>query len=358
MQYSYDNILSKMNDKFMELSGYEADEVSDVGIKMKVLAGEIFSLVSEIESAKKQMFVTTATGEKLELHSALAGTERLRGNKSHGMIMFRLDVPLEYEVTIPKGTVCTNSNGTLNFVTSEDAKIERGETFAFVESEAEKSGSQYNVSPGEVTTIVTYFSVGIGISNSTSFVGGSDDENDEELRKRTVELMRNKPNGLNKKYYISLAESVEGVNSASVSEGNSQKYSISIYIAGKGKTVEESVLRKVQDKITANKSVGIDISVSNASAVKVNVSVQLTTINGYLFNDVKGPVEDAIHKFFENIAIGNSVTAAALGNVIYSVPGVGNYKFINFNDVSIGLKQFAVLGTLTVEQIPNYTEVM
>ena len=56
MAYTYNEILERMNDKFEELSGYSPDRASDIGIRIKLLAGELYSLCTEIDGIKKQMF--------------------------------------------------------------------------------------------------------------------------------------------------------------------------------------------------------------------------------------------------------------------------------------------------------------
>ena len=63
---TYDAILARMKEKFQELSGFSADDASDVGIRMKVLAGEVFSLWNGLEWLKRQAFPATAMGEYLE----------------------------------------------------------------------------------------------------------------------------------------------------------------------------------------------------------------------------------------------------------------------------------------------------
>ncbi len=351
MDYSYEEILERMSDKFYELSGYEADRVSDVGIRMRVLAGEIFSLTSELDQIKKQMFVTTASGDKLDLHAQMAGTERIKGEKAQGRIMFRLDVPLEYDIIIPKGTICTNSEGTLNYVTIEEQSIESGSNYAFVWCEAENSGKRYNVSPDTVTTIVTYFSVGISITNSMSFQGGTDDESDEKLRERIIELMRNKPNGINSQYYKTLAESVDGVYSACVVANSGGAGAVSIFIADRGKEVTEAVRTEVQTAADQNKSIGIYVFVNKASAVSVNVTLKISVKDGYSFSEVKTAAEEAVTEFFNTLSVNEDVTCASLGNAVYAVEGVKNYQLIGFQDTSIGYSEFASLGTLTVSSI-------
>ena len=45
---SYEEILERMKNKFTELSGSNVNDDSDIGIRMKVLAGEIFSFFGKI----------------------------------------------------------------------------------------------------------------------------------------------------------------------------------------------------------------------------------------------------------------------------------------------------------------------
>lgn len=349
MQCTYDEILERMNSKFFELSGYEADRVSDIGIRIRLLAGEIFSLSSDIDTIKRQMFPNTATGQYLELHAQQRGLERRKGYKATGQLLFRLDTPLEYELTIPKGTICTTSDGSLNFVTSEEAVIIRGGNFAFINTEAEKSGTQYNVSPNEVTTIVTYFSVGISIRNASSFVGGTDDETDSELRERIMYSMRNIPNGANADYYISLAKSVENVQSASVRKRDGQS-AIDVYIAGRGQLVLDSDCTEVQRVINANKALGVDVYILKAAKINVGVTVTINIESGYDFNTVKANLENNIREFFLNLCIGENVTLSALGDIVFHTDGITNYSFGSMTDTEISQTEFAVLSEITINQ--------
>ena len=348
MNCTYDEILERMNNKFYELSGYEADRVSDIGIRIRLLAGELFSLTSNIDWLKKQMFPNTASGEQLELHAQQRGLTRRKGNKSTGQIIFMLDTPLEYEVTVPKGTICTTSDGALNFVTTADASIMRGGNFVMAEAEAENSGTQYNVAPKAITTIVTYFSVGISIHNASAFSGGTDDETDEELRKRIMHSMQNISNGVNGEYYISLAKSVEGIQSATVLADN--VYTLVVTLGGRGCIPDDDAHKTARSLLNENKAIGISVSVLKAQAVDVSVSVSVTVKSGYTFDSVKAEVENNITEYFKNLSVGESVTLNALGDVIFHTDGVEKYEFSDMTDTSITKKQLAILSDITVTQ--------
>ena len=348
MNCTYDEILERMNNKFYELSGYEADRVSDIGIRIRLLAGEIFSLTSDIDWLKKQMFPNTASGEQLELHAQQRGLSRKKGDKATGQIMFKLDMPLEYEVTVPKGTVCTTYDGALNFVIAQDATIIRGGNFVMAEAEAENSGTQYNVPPKAITTVVTYFSVGISIQNSSAFSGGTNDETDEQLRKRIMYSMQNIPNGANSEYYISLAKSVEGIQSATVLPDN--VYTIVVTLGGRGCVPDDSAYRAVQEVLKNNKAVGISVSVLKAQPINISVNVSVKVKSGYDFNTVKTDVENNITEFFKNLSVGEDITLTALGDVIFHTDGVENYSFVDMTDTDITSKQLALLSDITITQ--------
>ena len=59
---TYDQILSSMQNKFFELTGVNADDASDIGIRMKVLANQLELLYIATEKQYKQIYPQTATG--------------------------------------------------------------------------------------------------------------------------------------------------------------------------------------------------------------------------------------------------------------------------------------------------------
>ena len=62
MSETYESILSRMQDRFQELAGFPADDASDIGIRLKVLAGELFSACTNLDWLKRQVFPQTAQG--------------------------------------------------------------------------------------------------------------------------------------------------------------------------------------------------------------------------------------------------------------------------------------------------------
>lgn len=143
---TYDEIYNRMKSEFSAKSKYDFDEASDAAIRMRVLAGEIFNAMTNIEWLKNQMFVATASGEYLDYFASQRGLERKQAQKAQGEITFFINEPVENSIFIPKGSmVATADTEPLRYVTVEDAKIAAGNTLVSVSAEADKAGKISNI---------------------------------------------------------------------------------------------------------------------------------------------------------------------------------------------------------------------
>ena len=102
---TYDEIYNRMKSEFSAKSKYDFDEASDAAIRMRVLAGEIFNAMTNIEWLKNQMFVATASGEYLDYFASQRGIERKQAQKAQGEITFFINEPVENSIFIPKGSM-------------------------------------------------------------------------------------------------------------------------------------------------------------------------------------------------------------------------------------------------------------
>lgn len=347
MTYSYKEILKRMMDKYTQLSGHDADDHGDTGIRLRLLAGEIFALGSYADWLKKQMFYTTASGEQLDMHARQFGISRNKGTRAQGRVMLSLNVPVEYDITIPSGTVLSTSDGSLRYIVEDDSVIERGDSVVFAEVVAENTGRKYNIPVRLVTTLVTHFSVAVNIGGSTSFSGGTDDETDDELRERITYKLGHIASGANLEYYRRLAENSDEVASASVYLQNDW---INVVIGGRGAACPAETVSSVQAVMDENKCAGVTVHVLNPVLTACNVSVSLTPSEGWSFSRVQQNVEDAIREFFLSLRVGQGLILAQLGAAIISVPGVENYEFVNMADQSVSASTMLTAGTITLTE--------
>lgn len=347
-QNNYYSILNRMENTYTELCGVSPAEGSDSKRRLKVLAGEIHGIYCQLEKIKEAMFISTASGEALDKHAFQRGLKRHRGLKAVGTVLVRVDSPLEYDLVIPEGTVFSTADGELEFVSTEEAVIYRGSGSCFVSLEARSSGSRYNVPSSTVTTVVTYFSSGLSITNSSAFFGGSDDEGDEAFRKRIIDSCRNISNGLNPTFYKKLAESVEGIYSSSVVENAGSNRNVNIFIARKGCTAENSDAAKVQTLVNENRIPGAAISVYPATESSVDMNISFSLKNGWLVETVRSSISAAVREYFSEMKVGQGLTLAQLGARIIALDGVANYNFGNAQDIAAVSSVLLTAGTITV----------
>ena len=102
---TYDEIYRRMSEKYTAESGFEIDPSSDIAIRLRVLAGEIYNAGCSLDWLKRQMFADTATGENLDKLAAQRGIVRKPAKKAEGELIFSVNEPLDYPIEIPEGTV-------------------------------------------------------------------------------------------------------------------------------------------------------------------------------------------------------------------------------------------------------------
>ena len=87
---TYEQIYQRMKTRWQEESGAVCDEASDIAIRLRVLAGEIYNMQTETEWLKRQMFPATATGVYLDYFAEQRGLSRREAVKARGAVSFRV----------------------------------------------------------------------------------------------------------------------------------------------------------------------------------------------------------------------------------------------------------------------------
>ena len=103
---SYENIVKRMEDAYREASGQEVEAVSDLGLRLRVLAGELYRLQAGMDWLWRQAFPQTATGEQLDRHGAQRGLARREASHAQGVLTFSRYLALDFDLVIPAGTLC------------------------------------------------------------------------------------------------------------------------------------------------------------------------------------------------------------------------------------------------------------
>ena len=152
---SYEALVERMERRYEELAGFSPRYASDTDIRIRVLAGELYSCMAAVEWLKKQKNPYTAVGAELESLARERGVFRREALKAKGKLRFSILSPSWYDIEIPAGTVCAaeGENGA-RYITLQKVVLPQGSTSVDAEAEAELSGEKGNAAAGSVTELV------------------------------------------------------------------------------------------------------------------------------------------------------------------------------------------------------------
>lgn len=353
MSESYEEILQAMQNEFKSQAGFSADDASDIGIRLKVLAGEIYSSCVNIDWLKDQAFPQTASGDYLDMHATQRGLQRKPAIKASGVLSFSRQSALDYDITINAGTICStaSTNGT-RVITTETVVLQAGQLSVDAAALAEVGGIEGNVAADTVTVLVTPPAGITNVNNDLAFSGGYAKESDEELRVRLLDSYKNIPNGTNAAFYKAKALDYEDVYSASAIARAQGNGTVDIYVAGHGAVCSNTLMQKIEDDLNALREINVYIDVKAPTLVNVDIIANITVKPGFVANEVIDECEDAIEAYFNKLHIGEDVLLAEIGEVIYHIDGVANYDFnrISCSDITINNNQLGKLRNLTVSE--------
>ncbi|MBR2280458.1 MAG: baseplate J/gp47 family protein [Ruminococcus sp.] len=327
---SYEEILSSMKNKYRELTSTEVPELSDIDIRMKVLAGEIYNNEVNLEFIKRQVFPSTATGEYLNRHAYDRGVVRKPAVKAKGEVRFLMSDYAQQAVTVPAGTVVsTSGENPVRFKTDGEAVIPVGDYFVTVNCTAQMGGISGNVGAGTIDTLITNV-VGIdSVTNLWAFTGGNDIESDESLRQRVLDTYKSVSNGTNKSYYKKLALSVEGVYSVNVVPAGRGAGTVDIYIASQNSRASNDLINSVQNLVDSQREINVDALVSTASVDLFTCGIYVTLKDGYDLADVRANIRNSVSEYISTLDVGESVREYPLSSAILKAEGVYDFEFNN-----------------------------
>ena len=192
---------------------------------------------------------------------------------------------------------------------------------------------------------------GIGVvKNNVKFTGGSDKESDEQLRERIADSYREISNGANAAYYRSVAMSVDGVYSASAIGCARGTGTVDVYACAKGATLSAEKIAEIQALLDEKREINVDVRAVSPTALNINLYIWLTVAEGYDFDTVAAQVRSAVTDYINGLGIGKDMLLSNVGEVIYHIEGVADYKFLETygSDHEVPLNRYAKANTITV----------
>lgn len=229
------------------------------------------------------MFVSHAGGAWLDLKMADYSKKRKKAQKTQGFITVRRTDMTGEAVKIPKGHVfksILDINGEeLRFFVLEAATLQKGASSVDVLVEAETEGSRYNVPAGQIVRTLTYLG-DVTFSNAEDWIvrEGSDTEDDESARARTLRSWSELAQRATEDTFIDAAESVPGVLFAQADCNHPRgQGTVDVIVTGTAGEATEGLLAAVREAVDKIAGPYDNILVKSSVTVSQNISVTVTT---------------------------------------------------------------------------------
>jgi len=343
-----EELYSDMQSDFTTRTGMEITLGGDLSARLYAAAAQIYALYVQADWVNRQCFPQTAQGEYLDHHAQLRALERKTAARAQGFIRFFGDAASTVDRLIPAGTICMTS-GLVRFETTQDAVMAAGASRADVPARAVESGSSGNVIAGSIRSLSAAPTGITGCTNPQAMSGGTDAEDDEQLRKRILDSFLRLPNGANSAFYEQSALSFDGVAAAVALPRNRGVGTVDVVAATPQGIPDQSLLEQLNEYFQERREIAVDVRVLPPEPVSVNVQVQIKSSD---MEQATLQVNQVLAEWFSGERLGQDVLRAKLGSLIFGVDSVDNYTLLApAEDISVSKAQLPVLGTVTVEEL-------
>lgn len=317
---SFERILQRMEEEYERESGCKVEDVSEAGIRLRVLAGELTRLSASLDWLERQAFPQTATGEQLDLHGAQRGVARREAVKAGGTVTFSRYLPLAFDLVVPQGTVCaTSGEPVVEYETTQEAVLEAGELTVDVPVQAVVAGAAGNAAAGYVTTLVNA-PTGINyVSNQAAITGGKDPEEDEAYRQRVLAAYSRSPSGANADFYREIALSHPGITSAQVVPRANGAGTVAVYLWGEGAAPSSELIAQVKADLESQREIGVTVTVQAASQVPMNIPVQIKLPEEVELEWATQQIKAAVKGLFDSLDVGEGFQVPDISRAVLNV---------------------------------------
>lgn len=281
-----------------------------------------------IDQIYKAMNIDTATGSDLDAVVAILGVIRKQATYAEGTVVFgrsdvyATDIAIQYAQMV---STRQNNNGNISYefiVIDDDAKLEAGDLQTTVNVRSTTPGSMFL--PVGAITIMNTPIIGIEyVTNLVEFIGGSNEETDDELRERAKQALA----GLGKGTNVALRSAIldlDGVVDAIVMDINRGVGTADIVVITSELPPSEVLANEIDYTISITKASGIDVQAIYPTIRTQNIAVTITDITGApLAQDIVDITANAIVNYCGSLSVGDvliiSQLERAIGNAINNV---------------------------------------
>lgn len=285
-----------------------------------------------------QSFVSHASGTWLDLKMADYSKLRKQARKTRGYVTVSRTGTDAEAVKIAKGHIfksVKDINGEeLRFFALEDTVLQKGAQSVDVLVEAETEGSRYNVPEAQITRTLTYIGE-VEITNGEGWITqeGSDTEDDDSARTRTLRAWSELALVPLRDTYVNVCEAISGVLYVTVNDQHPRgQGTVDVIVTSEAGAASEDLLAQCRAVCEAIREPDTDVLVKSAEIVYTDINVTVTISNSLsregLSERVKAAVTDLlrlrgrrvfnelthadlIHKIKSDVSVVRNVTVTA-----------------------------------------------
>ena len=216
-----------------------------------------------------------------------------------------------------------------------------------------ETGAEANVAVGAITELTNAPSGLTGVTNTTTFTGGSDPESTEEYRQRILQRIQNPQTG-SAGDLKSWAEEVNGIEVATVfpndNLGVATPGHVTVRIAGpSGAIPSADKVAEVQATLEEQDIQNIAIHVATFTQVSTSVTVTITLESGYSLLEVTPSVQTAITDYINNLQVGQALRVNEIIAAVIDLPGVLDLVVnVPASNLTTATTEKRIPGTITV----------
>lgn len=281
------------------------------------------------------------------------------------------------DTLIPAGflfsTTATDDAENIEFEVVEDTTIGSGGTAAiFVR--CTEAGVLGNVPQNSIVLMSSPMDGIDAINNPEAATGGTDEEDDDELRERIKERDQEGESSFvgNNADYKRWAGEVDGVGSVIVIpewEGAGTGTVKLVVMDSAGAPATQTIRTNVYNHIMSPDDpdarlapVGAILTVDTASLVDIDIVAELTLADGTAISDVRTELEAALQEYFEEAKDEGASSASGIsyirytrvGGLLSGVNGVVDYSGLTLNEdtanIAISADEYPAIGTITLTE--------
>lgn len=262
-------------------------------------------MLTLLRTVLNSMFVAHASGVWLDIKAADYSKQRKQAIKARGYVTVTRQGTTGEAIKIPTGHVFKTekdlNGGELRFLSVEETVLQKDAPSLAVLVEAEQAGSEYNVPPGQISRSLTYLSGVATIANTEDWVvrEGSDTEDDEGLRARTLRSWSELARVPIRDTYINVCEAVPGVLYVTVNDQHPRgQGTIDVIVTSAIGAASQELLAAVEaacDTICApDDNVLVKSSETVTQAISLTVTLPASVDDSGISDRIKASVTDLL----------------------------------------------------------------